>query len=98
MNAEIAKHAVHVSKILKQLSHPDRLRVLCALSDGESTVGQLAESIGASQSWVSQFLTKMKSNQLVDSRKEGLFVYYRIRDVRLRKLMKVLYTTYCSEE
>jgi ArsR family transcriptional regulator, virulence genes transcriptional regulator len=96
MNDQLARQANEVSAILKQLAHPDRLKVLCSLLEKEKTVGELVEYAGASQSWVSQFLSRMKLEGLVESRKEGTSVHYRIADPRLRTLMQAIYRTYCT--
>ncbi len=92
---KLSKQAEVVSATLKQLAHPDRLRVLCCLTEKEKTVSELIEFSGASQSWVSQLLSRMKLEGLVDSRKEGNFVYYKISDPRLKELMQAIYKTYC---
>jgi DNA-binding transcriptional ArsR family regulator len=96
MKEELSKRALEVSQVLKQLAHPDRLLLLCCLLEGEKTVNELADYAQASQSWVSQLLSKMKLTGLVDSRKSGVFVYYRITEPRLKAIMKTLYKAYCS--
>ena len=95
MNEQLAKQAKEVSLVLKQLAHPDRLRVLCCLVDGEKSVSQLVEFAGASQPWVSQFLARMRLHGLVDTRKDGNFVYYRISEPRLKVLLQAIYKAYC---
>lgn len=77
--------------ILKLLAHPRRLFVLCLLADGELTVGELEKRSELSQSLLSQFLGKMKSEGLVDARKEGRFSYYRIADPRIGKLIQSMH-------
>lgn len=96
MNERLAKQAEAVSAVLKHLGHPTRLKVLCCMLDSEKSVNELSAYSGASQSWVSQFLARMKFDGLVASRKEGTFVYYRISEQRLKGLMKAIYETYCS--
>lgn len=95
LNEQLAKQAEEVSGVLKQLSHPTRLKVLCCLLQGEKTVTQLVEYADASQSWVSQFLSRMKLEGLVDSKKAGTFVYYRISDPKLKALIDAIYKVYC---
>lgn len=94
---QLSTNAIKVSQVLKQLAHPDRLKVLCCLLESEKTVNDLVDYSNASQSWVSQFLSKMKLSGLVDSRKDGTFVYYRIADPRVQILMQGIYRAYCSE-
>lgn len=85
-----------VSALLKQLSHPQRLLILCYLVDGEKSVGEIEEACGASQSAVSQFLKTMRLEGLVESRREGKQVYYKISDERVHELMKSLFKIFCS--
>lgn len=77
--------------ILKALAHPQRLRLLCHLSQGEKSVSELGELCQASQSHLSQFLQRMKSERLVEARREGKFVYYTIADDRIFKLIQSLH-------
>jgi len=95
-NEELTKKADQVSKILKQLAHPSRLKVLCFLTEGEKTVNELVAYADASQSWVSQFLARMKSDGLIESEKKGIFVHYRIRETKLKALMEAIFKIYCS--
>lgn len=95
MKDQLSKNAEEVSGVLKQLAHPTRLKVLCCLLEGEKAVSELVEYADSSQSWVSQFLSRMKLDGLVDSRKEGLFVHYRIAEPRLKVLIEAIYRSYC---
>ncbi len=85
--------------LLKQLSHPVRLSILCnLLQKGEMSVGEIvaAEAGAVTQSQISQFLGKMKSEGLLDSRKEAQTVYYKIASPRAEKVVKSLYNIYCG--
>lgn len=92
---DLLKKCEVVSGILKSLSHPVRLKVLCALIDGERSVGDLTEFCGISQSAMSQFLNRMKAEQIVVSMRDHNFVYYRIADKKLLQLLKALKEIYC---
>jgi len=94
--SKLMKQASSVSALLKHLSHPQRLLILCALADGEKAVGEIEEVCGASQSAVSQFLKRMRDDGLVDFRRDGQFVLYEIADSRLIDLIKSLYRIYCD--
>lgn len=85
-----------VADILKVLSHPQRLLILCQLSDEARSVGELEKLSGASQSAVSQFLGKMKAQGLVKAQKKNQFTYYEIADPGVKKLIQSLYTIYCA--
>jgi ArsR family transcriptional regulator len=92
----LGKRCENVAKMLKVLSHPHRLQILCRLASGEKTVGELERLCGASQSVVSQFLGRMKREGLVASRKEGLFVRYRIADPRVFETIRALQRIFSS--
>lgn len=92
---DLKKKSESVSNVLKVLAHPSRLLLLCSLADGEKTVGELEDASGASQSAVSQFLKAMKLEGLVDSRRDGQYVRYRISNPKVLELMKSLYDIYC---
>jgi len=84
-------------KLLKSISHPVRLSLLCELEKGELTVNELIQSQSdISQSQVSQFLLKMKAQGLLESRKESRNVYYRIKSDAARKLIQALYKIFCG--
>lgn len=93
---DLRRKSEDVAGLLKQLSHPQRLVILCALAEGERTVSDIEEACGASQSSVSQFLKGMRLEGLVDSRRDGKQVYYRIIDHKLFELMKSLYKIFCQ--
>ena len=85
--------------LLKLLAHPVRLSILCnLLHEGEMSVGEIvnAEKGAASQSQISQFLGKMRSEGLVDYRKEGQTVIYRIASQQAEKVVQALYNIYCN--
>lgn len=67
------------ARIIKAMGHPSRLAMLHALAGGEMCVCDLRELVGADMSTVSKHLSVMKKSGLVDDRKDGLRVYYRLR-------------------
>lgn len=83
--------------LLKSLSNPDRLRLLCGLWDGEKSVSQLESYAGISQSLVSQFLNRMRLEGIVSKRKTGKSVFYSIKDQKTLVLMKQLHQLFCGE-
>ncbi len=93
---KLAKRCEEVSRMMKSLSHPVRLKLLCALVEGEKTVSELVESGGVSQSGVSQFLARFKSEGVVSTRKEGVFVFYSLADQNLKRLVFALREIYCT--
>ena len=85
-----------VSSVLKSISHPVRLKVLCHVMDTEKTVNELTEFCDISQSAMSQFLIRLRAEGVLSSRKEGTFVYYMLADPKLKKLIRALKEIYCK--
>jgi DNA-binding transcriptional ArsR family regulator len=85
-----------VSALLKSLSHPVRLKVLCQVMEADRTVNELTDFCEISQSAMSQFLNRMKAEGLLTSRKHGTFVYHGLADAKLKKLLKAIKDIYCK--
>lgn len=96
MNEQLAEQCDVIADILKAIAHPQRLKILCKLGDGESSVSELEEYCGASQSSVSQYLAKMKAEGLVRSRREGKQILYSIDSEDLTQLMKAMQKIFCD--
>jgi len=83
--------AIHRFKaeFFKTLAHPARLAILEHLRSGEKSVNELQVLLEADQSTISQQLARLRSGNLVDTRKEGTTVYYSARDPMIFDLMDV---------
>ena len=90
------KHAGEAASLLRALSHEARLLVLCELSGGEHTAGELVARSGLSQSALSQHLTKLRDEGLVATRREAQSIIYRIVDNKAARLLSVLHEIYCK--
>ena len=95
LSKALLKQCDTVSQLLKSLSHPVRLKILCQLIERERTVNELTEFCEISQSAMSQFLGRMKQEGVVDSRREQNFMYYRVTDPSLVKLLRAIKEIYC---
>lgn len=87
------------SNLLKQMAHPVRLALLChLLHHGESGVGALVASVQgrAGQSQVSQFLKQMRLGGLVQSRKDGQQVFYRLAAPVVQDVVAALDKSFCA--
>ena len=84
--------------ILKAIAHPQRLMIMCNLLDGEKNVSELQEACEISQSQLSQFLTRMQREKILEVRKEGQFSYYSIANKSLVKLIVSLQKIFASGE
>ncbi|OSZ64632.1 helix-turn-helix transcriptional regulator [Hydrogenophaga sp. IBVHS2] len=85
-------------RLLKVLSNPDRLLILCRLAEGEMSVGQLEESLGIRQPTLSQQLTVLREEALVATRREGKHIHYRIDSPQALAVMQVLHQQFCPKE
>lgn len=92
---QMEEKCVEVAGIFKHFSHPQRLMLLCHLSEGEKHVGELQELTGLSQSQTSQFLKRMQLEGLLRARKESNFAYYSIKDKNILKLIKSMQKIFC---
>jgi ArsR family transcriptional regulator, virulence genes transcriptional regulator len=91
----LAAAADQASDFLKSLANPVRLRILCLLSQGEAAVGEITERLGARQSLISQHLALLRKDGLVKPRRDGQTIYYTLDDDRAKRLIAVLYETFC---
>lgn len=84
-----------VSNLLKSISHPSRLMILCLLQDQELTVGDLQAVLKTTHANISQHLSILRNQGVVISRKEANFIFNRIADDRVLKLIDTLQDLYC---
>lgn len=92
----LRRSAADACGLLKVLGNPDRLLLLCQLTQGEHCVGDLASATGIVQPTLSQQLTVLRHNGLVSTRREGKQVHYSIASPQAMKVMQVLYRLYCQ--
>lgn len=83
-------------RLLKVLSNPDRLLLLCQLSQAELRVGQLEEMVGVSQPTLSQQLAVLREEGLVSTRRDGKHIYYQIASAQALAVMNVLFEQFCG--
>jgi ArsR family transcriptional regulator len=83
---------------LKVLANEDRLLLLCQLSQGEMCVSDLEEELDIRQPTLSQQLAVLRGEGVVDTRREGKRIYYRVADPTLLEILAFLYRCYCSKE
>lgn len=79
-----------LARLGKALASPHRLEILELLAQGERTVESLATELALSLANTSQHLQALKQAALVESRKDGLFVHYRLADPGVFELSKVI--------
>lgn len=76
-----------LADLLKAMAHPARLQILDMLRRGEICVCHIEKALGKRQPYISQQLMVLRDAGVVESRKDGLQVYYRIVDPRVSHLL-----------
>ena len=92
------ENAQAASNFLKAISHEGRLMILCHLATGEKSVTELESLLSARQAAVSQQLTRLRLEGLVQPRREGKAIYYSLTDDRPRQIMEVVYDLFCRAD
>lgn len=92
----LRRSAEEAGRLMKALSNPDRLLLLCQLAQGEVRVGELEELVGILQPTLSQQLSVLREEGLVSTRREGTAIYYRIDSEQALAVMAVLYEQFCD--
>jgi DNA-binding transcriptional ArsR family regulator len=87
--------ATRASGLLKALANPDRLLLLCQLSQGAYCVSELETLVGVAQPTLSQQLGVLRQEQLVTAQREGKQIFYRIASKEALAVMQVLYRQFC---
>ena len=82
--------------LLKVLANPDRLLLMCQLSQSERCVSDLEEELGIRQPTLSQQLGVLRDNALVQTRREGKSIFYSIASKEAIAVMNVLYDQFCA--
>ena len=83
--------------LLKVLANPDRLLLMCQLSQGEWCVSDLEEQLGIHQPTLSQQLGVLRDNALVETRREGKDIFYSIASTEATAIMAVLDDQFCAQ-
>ena len=92
---EMEQHASQAAELLKKMANPSRLMILCSLSEGELSVGELNERVTLSQSALSQHLAALRKADLVDTRREAQTIFYSLKGNHAMKVVAVLQDIFC---
>jgi DNA-binding transcriptional ArsR family regulator len=87
--------ASEATAALKLLANEDRLLLLCQLSEGEKSVSELEELLDIHQPTLSQQLGVLRTEGLVETRRDGKRIYYSVADPRVLEILHTLYGLYC---
>ena len=83
--------------MLRALSNPNRLAILCLLLEGEMSVGAIGEHVDLSQSALSQHLAKLRTLDLVKTRRDQQTIWYSLDSEETKVIIDVLHQLYCNK-
>lgn len=89
------KKVLRGAQCLRVLGHPVRLQLLTVLMEGERSVNSLAQELGVSQSNLSQHLALMRDKGILESRRDGHLVLYRLGDSRIPEFFALMEEVFC---
>lgn len=95
---EMRQHAHDAALLLKSMANESRLLVLCALAQGELSVGELNEMVPLSQSALSQHLSVLREAGVVTTRRESQNIFYRLADGGAAEVMGALHGVFCAPQ
>jgi len=93
---ELHDMASNACELLKAMSNKWRLMILCQLSEGEKTVGELQSLLGVGQSAVSQHLAILRREEIVASRKDAQSIFYSLSGDEAIRVMATLHDVFCA--
>ena len=94
---KLKENAEKAASLLKNMSHPSRLMVLCHLMNGECPVSELNQTVPLSQSALSQHLASLREAGIVQTRRESQVIYYRLNSQAVSAILQTLYNIYCNQ-
>jgi len=80
--------AAHVAELFRAFSDTSRVRILSAIVEQEINISALAEMVGVTESAVSHHMRGLRQMHLVQSRRDGKEVYYRVEDPHIIALYR----------
>jgi len=95
---EFSGNVEQAAALMKVLGNPSRLLLLCLLSDGEKNVSELEELLKLRQPSLSQQLSRLREDNLVETRRDGKSIYYRLASKEAQLVIGLLHSLYCGRE
>ena len=92
---ELEAKAEEAAIVLGAMANPKRLMVLCKLLEEEKSVNEI---VNLSPAALSQHLSKLRALALVETRREGQIIHYRLASGKVKEILETLYRLYCSPE
>ena len=94
---DMMENAREATSFLKAIANEHRLMILCLLAEGERSVGELEELLELRQPTLSQQLARLRSDDLVNTRRDGKSIHYSLSSPETHKVVQLLYELFCAE-
>lgn len=94
---DLQDNARRAAALLKAMSNAARLVILCQLAEGERSVGELGDTVGISQSGISQHLAVLRRERIVATRRDKQTIYYSLASPDVVALMATLHQVFCKQ-
>ena len=91
-------NAGRAASLLRVMSNPNRLMILCLLLDKECSVSELQAAMPLSQSALSQHLAALRAANLVETRSKAQSKFYRLHGDEASAVIALLHSLYCAED
>lgn len=94
---DMMENARDATSFLKAIANEHRLMILCLLAEGERSVSELEDVLDLRQPTLSQQLARLRSDALVDTRRDGKAIYYSLASPEAKEVVELLYGLFCAE-
>lgn len=94
----MTRNATMASQFLRCIANPHRLMVLCHLTHGEASVGQLERELKIRQAHLSQQLARLRQDGLVTTRRDSRTIYYSLGNDAAREVVGLMYRLFCKTD
>ena len=94
---QMGSAAEEAAALMRALSNPSRLMILCQLVEKEMSVGEIEDALDLGQAYVSQQLARLRAEGFVAATREGRVMRYRLEDNRIAPIVHALYTQFCPK-
>jgi ArsR family transcriptional regulator len=95
--AAMEVRAAEAAALLKTLAHPSRLMLVCTLAEAEYSVSALEKKLAIRQPNLSQQLNVLREAGIVETRREGKQIFYRLTAQKAARLVEALYAIFCAD-
>ena len=90
VSTQICRSVGEASELLKLIANANRLAIVCYLMETEASVSALEEQLGIRQPTLSQQLSELREAGVIEGRRDGKAILYRVGDTRVKAIVDTL--------